>query len=64
MRITKDQIRLCKKEGWYDGHSRFECKPPHDWDDMQMINLYEIGYYEGLEAPDEATTPYGMKRKT
>lgn len=72
MRVTKKNILLAKKHGWYDG--RVSCpaisnaapykprpKGEEKYQEMQLALAYEEGFYEGEGKNHYDRNPYATK---
>lgn len=61
MKRKRERVRLAKKEGWYRGHSKQNPLVLYDPEyDLDLCIAYEEGWGEGINAPDDATNPYGI----
>lgn len=61
MKRKRERIRLAKKEGWYRGHLKQDPLILYDPEtELDLCLAYDNGWKEGVNAPDNATNPYGI----
>ncbi|MEA3643621.1 MAG: hypothetical protein VBE63_27375 [Lamprobacter sp.] len=61
MKRQQERIRIAKKQGWYRGYSKQDPLVLYDPEtELGLCVAYDEGWSEGINAPDNATNPYGI----
>lgn len=61
MKRKREQVRIAKKRGWYQGRDNQDPEVLYDpWTELELCIAYDEGWSEGINAPDDAKNPYGI----